>query len=935
MEVPLASAASSAQLVARRSGAGAIGLFVNDTVALTPAWSENVVKAIVILLQNEWLCARLDGVDAGHGPRQGYASLRFALVDDGTKAFNYSDERAALGKVPRSPCRRALVTVLDTLLPPPASAASTMAPGEATHDWLYRSTAAQLDRRPASAGASSSGGAVGAAVDLGAETERALERVLRPNLRPYQKRALRWMLRREHGARANGEGERTLVAVAGGSDDPSLCLWGSEGTVAPDGPHRAPLALFAQRESGRVRTESQSAPPAFEDSVRGGILADEMGLGKTVVVIALIAAHRMHAVAGSVEEVSAAADEEVSAAVLGRADCPPALSLRVRVHPQWSWGSSAARLRAERFGALAPNRVVAHILRCGDRAWLSVLRPKSDEIVCPCGVAESDDAGIWLRCVRCRCVQHAACVGKPGGLGDAPSGEAPPGAAASQPHTCMGCLSRLPPRATRATLVICPAAILSQWQDEIAKHTRPGAVNVVVYMGVRAALRGLQTHGAAKSGGLRDIDPDRLARADVVLTTFSVLRQDIHHAKPVARTVRRRGGRRQKYAHVSSPLLMLHWHRCVIDEAQMVHSESCNATAMARRLRCSLRWAVTGTPVSGSFNDLQGLLAFLGAAPFADPGVWHALIEAPLLTSAHAAPGSRAAKVRAEERARALFNRLMWRHAKVDVADELRLPPQHHHEVRIELSPIERHFYGAQEEECNAIAKQVAEQAKAAADAEAKKRRQERVAPPPHARQPPQEVQQRSATSNAGSSASTAVAVDADTSEELAEAARVREPWPSARASASTDHAETSAASGSLEENMARLLNPLLRLRQACCHPQIGAHGLRGVAGQSMKSLDVCHALMMKQQQNKAMEALRSVCASKNGLAGLLLLTGDPDALYEEGGLGQPDGTVRTTTKRKEACQLYRSVCALSDAHRGKLGKKGEKPSFAKIHGAR
>lgn len=67
--------------------------------------------------------------------------------------------------------------------------------------------------------------------------------------------------------------------------------------------------------------------------------------------------------------------------------------------------------------------------------------------------------------------------------------------------------SLAPPEPCRATLVICPVVALSQWRAEIARHTAPGALSVLVY------------HGASRS-----LSADAVAAYDVVLTTYSTVR---------------------------------------------------------------------------------------------------------------------------------------------------------------------------------------------------------------------------------------------------------------------------------------------------------------------------------------------------------------------------------------------------------------------------
>ena len=107
-----------------------------------------------------------------------------------------------------------------------------------------------------------------------------------------------------------------------------------------------------------------------------------------------------------------------------------------------------------------------------------------------------------------------------------------------------------------ATLIVCPASILQQWQSEITKHTQPGALKVITYLGQhKTSLHSLKPQ-SVRSGrnvpvpdlgkGPRDgekgradrtgkysgqgvVSAEDLAAADVVLTSYDVLKRDLHH----------------------------------------------------------------------------------------------------------------------------------------------------------------------------------------------------------------------------------------------------------------------------------------------------------------------------------------------------------------------------------------------------------------------
>ena len=153
-----------------------------------------------------------------------------------------------------------------------------------------------------------------------------------------------------------------------------------------------------------------------------------------------------------------------------------------------------------------------------------------------------------------------------------------------------GVIKRVP---IKATLVVMPALLVQQWVTELAKHAP--SLKVLVYEGP-ADTRG------GKGAGICAKD---LAEQDVVLMNFETLQKDLGEEK------------------FASPLLQVEWWRMMTDEAQMCKT---GGPEMAVELTKINRWAVTGTPLSDSFDDLVSQLYFLelerGSAslfPFASP----------------------------------------------------------------------------------------------------------------------------------------------------------------------------------------------------------------------------------------------------------------------------------------------------------------------------
>ena len=214
----------------------------------------------------------------------------------------------------------------------------------------------------------------------------------------------------------------------------------------------------------------------------------------------------------------------------------------------------------------------------------------------------------------------------------------------------------------KTNLIISPQSICQQWENEIKRHA-PG-LKVLVYDGRRTAAE--------------TVSARRMATYDVVLTTYEILKSEIHYSEECSVNLRHS----KKYKSPLTPLVRLKFWRCFLDEAQMIEQPASASAAMALKVAAKTRWVVTGTPVSKSVDDLYALLLFLRRIPN-HRGAWRAEFVAPFEAKTPGAGRKLARKLRP----------VFWRHTNESVAEWLQLPPQTVVERSVEFERTERHHY--------------------------------------------------------------------------------------------------------------------------------------------------------------------------------------------------------------------------------------------------
>jgi non-specific serine/threonine protein kinase len=125
---------------------------------------------------------------------------------------------------------------------------------------------------------------------------------------------------------------------------------------------------------------------------------------------------------------------------------------------------------------------------------------------------------------------------------------------------------------TRPSLLVAPASLLTNWQEEAERFT--------------PSLRCLIAHPSMMPREeLRALDAERLAGTDLVITSYGTLMR-------------------------LQNLLAMRWHLAVADEAQALKNPSAKQTKAVKQLKAEARIALTGTPVENRLSDLWSIFDF-------------------------------------------------------------------------------------------------------------------------------------------------------------------------------------------------------------------------------------------------------------------------------------------------------------------------------------
>ncbi|KAJ7595983.1 SNF2 family N-terminal domain-containing protein [Mycena floridula] len=270
--------------------------------------------------------------------------------------------------------------------------------------------------------------------------------------------------------------------------------------------------------------------------------------------------------------------------------------------------------------------------------------------------------------------------------------------------------------AIKSTLIVTPPALASQWVDEIATHAP--SLKVLVYDGwsklkipinakqveeerqrrIRLDKKAQKASSKARGQAVKkensqdkeNMDrhrPDEeildwcnyVNQFDVVITTYATLRTDLDVARAAPVRPRREDVVYSNVERPRSPLVMVEWHRLVMDEVQMVGGgKTEDMVSLVPRLSS---FAVSGTPARTQVSDLIHVLKFLRVTSHSD--CWLRLMK----------PGF------APQFAK-LFQHYSLRTMKSAVKAELTIPHQTRYLVGIDMGRVERHVYDQSLEAC-------------------------------------------------------------------------------------------------------------------------------------------------------------------------------------------------------------------------------------------
>ncbi|MBM3420821.1 MAG: DEAD/DEAH box helicase, partial [Bacteroidetes bacterium] len=189
------------------------------------------------------------------------------------------------------------------------------------------------------------------------------------------------------------------------------------------------------------------------------------------------------------------------------------------------------------------------------------------------------------------------------------------------------------------SLIIVPASLLHNWENEIRSYTP--ALKVYTYKGT----------GRRKSSSYFDYH-------DIILSSYHTVRQDI------------------------DIMTGFRFHYIILDESQVIKNPGSAVYKAVSRLRGEHRIVLTGTPVENSLTDLWTQMNFV------NPGLLGSL---PYFKNEYARPIERQSDQRQEEKLKAIIKPFILRRTKGMVASEL--PPVWEQKVYCDMTDEQASVY--------------------------------------------------------------------------------------------------------------------------------------------------------------------------------------------------------------------------------------------------
>ncbi|XP_034117250.2 transcription termination factor 2 [Drosophila albomicans] len=139
------------------------------------------------------------------------------------------------------------------------------------------------------------------------------------------------------------------------------------------------------------------------------------------------------------------------------------------------------------------------------------------------------------------------------------------------------------------TLVVCPASLIRQWENEVSSKLSRHRLTVCVH------------HGSN-----RDSKAKHLRTYDMVVTTYNIVSRE---------------------HKVGGALFGVKWRRVILDEAHVIRNHKSQSSVAVSELLAKFRWSLTGTPIQNKELDVYALLKFLRCSPFDDLATWKRWID--------------------------------------------------------------------------------------------------------------------------------------------------------------------------------------------------------------------------------------------------------------------------------------------------------------------